>query len=320
MQLRANGRIGKHRAGIAIELPHDRVGRTGRRHQPEPAVADHAGMALLGEGRRVRIHRAALFRRDRQHPQLAGLDKGQRGGDRGDRRIDTPRQQFGIGGGIALVMHGQRLEARLPGKQLTGQMRPRADAGRRERDAVLLLARQLDEVRQRAGGRGRVDDQEDRPDHARADRLEVLGDVVALLQPGRGIDCERRGGPQQRVAVRRGMRDQFVGDAGAGARPVLDDELLPVLVAQRVGQHAGRGVVGPAGAIGRDQLDRARRVVVGVGQRAEREADGKQYAGQQVPDNPAATTEVGTHHGGPPQPIRRTGGMTYLPAIKAGLG
>ena len=54
------------------------------------------------------------------------------------------------------------------------------------------------------------------------------------------------------------MRDEFVGEAGARARPVLDDELLAETIAEILGEDAQRDVVGPAGPVGRNHPDIAR--------------------------------------------------------------
>jgi hypothetical protein len=55
------------------------------------------------------------------------------------------------------------------------------------------------------------------------------------------------------------MGDHIVGDAGAGARLVLDDELLMQAAAELFGEQTQRDVVGAAGTVRRDQPHQARR-------------------------------------------------------------
>src|SRR5206468_6326102 len=63
------------------------------------------------------------------------------------------------------------------------------------------------------------------------------------------------------VSVRRGARDQLVGDAGAGARLVLDDELLVEAAPELLGQDTQRDVAGPARPVGRHQPHDPRRPI-----------------------------------------------------------
>ena len=79
----------------------------------------------------------------------------------------------------------------------------------------------------------------------------------------RGVDGIGDGRHQQRVAVLRRARDVFGGDAGAGARPVLDHDLLAEEPAH-AGAHGARREVGDgAGPEADDDAHRTVRVVVG---------------------------------------------------------
>ena len=59
-----------------------------------------------------------------------------------------------------------------------------------------------------------------------ADRREVAREIEIQMLIKRGVDGIGRDGQQQRIAVRRRVRDDFGADIAGGARPIVDDELL----------------------------------------------------------------------------------------------
>jgi hypothetical protein len=60
---------------------------------------------------------------------------------------------------------------------------------------------------------------------------------------------------QQRVAVRRCLRDRLGTDDRVGSRPIVDDDLLPQVFAHFLTDEAAEKIGGPAGREGNDQRD-----------------------------------------------------------------
>ena len=91
---------------------------------------------------------------------------------------------------------------------------------------------------------------------------------------------------KQRVAVRRRSRDRLGADIAAGARPVLDDELLAQALRQRLRHQARDDVGGVAGRKADDHVHRPGRIGLRFGNAWE----GRQNAGNrcQVQQSSAA--------------------------------
>jgi hypothetical protein len=115
-------------------------------------------------------------------------------------------------------------------------------------------------------------------------RLQVLAVVVQFSEQGFG-GRERRCRVEKRVSIRCGTRRQFIGDAGAGARLVFDDELLAQAARQLLGENAQRDIVGPAGPVRRHQPHQTRRPI-GLGQRLDANICGEE-AGRGAQQSPA---------------------------------
>ena len=137
-----------------------------RRHEAVPAGRDHVGKALLPQGGSVRINRAARGRRHAQHAQATALDVRQGRADRGQRGVETARQQFGVGHVVAAEGNDQAFDAGVAKQQFGGQMRLRARARRTKGQAFGLRLAVGDHFLKGLEGRLRVDDQEQRR-HAR---------------------------------------------------------------------------------------------------------------------------------------------------------
>ena len=152
----------------------------------------------------------------------------------------------------------------VPGRdlqELAGEVPVRSHAGRRVADRARLLLRKLDE----AGDVGDVErrmraDEREAFDEVR-DRREVLDRVVRQLAIDVGQDRVRAGRvEQQRVAVRRRLRDELRADAAAGAGAVLDDERLAELRAHAVGENPRDAVDAAAGRERNDDAHRLDRI------------------------------------------------------------
>ena len=98
--------------------------------------------------------------------------------------------------------------------------------------------------------------------HDIAHEIERQLVVERRVDPVGGID------QQQRVAVRRRVHDDLGADIVAGARPVVDDELLAEPLRQILPHQAGQDVDRAAGRIARDHVHRPRRIVEGAGRAA----------------------------------------------------
>ena len=111
------------------------------------------------------------------------------------------------------------------------QLRAHVAAGADRRGAEIEFARVLlrhgDEVAHRLGRERRIGQQHNRHGADQADRREVLARVEPGVNVEARIDRDRSGvTEQQRVAVRRRLRDDARADGSAAAGPVVDHDLL----------------------------------------------------------------------------------------------
>ncbi len=173
-------------------------------------------------------------------------------------------------------------------------MRLRACARRTEGHAFGLRLAVGDHFLNGLERRLRIDHQEQRRHDRHRHRLQILAIVVQLLEQRFGCR-KRRSRIEHRVSVRCGARDQFIGDAGARARLVLDDELLVQAAPKLLGENPQRDVAGPAGPIRRNQPHDARRPVA-LGARL------KDGAGSQTGDGPQQGSACDGH-----QCLRKSG-------------
>src|ERR1041384_7452547 len=79
-----------------------------------------------------------------------------------------------------------------------------------------------------------------------------------LIGVERGIDRIRRHDLQQRVAIGRRLGDHLGADVAAGARAILDDELLAEALRQPLTHQARLDVGGPSGRKADDDAHRPR--------------------------------------------------------------
>jgi acetylornithine deacetylase/succinyl-diaminopimelate desuccinylase-like protein len=78
----------------------------------------------------------------------------------------------------------------------------------------------------------------------RHDRAEVAQRVVGQPRIDRGVGGMHAGGHQQRIAIRRRLRDQLRGQDGTGASAILDDDGLAPDLLQRFLQQPRRKIRG----------------------------------------------------------------------------
>jgi hypothetical protein len=91
-------------------------------------------------------------------------------------------------------------------------------------------------------------------------RRQIAQRIVRELAVERHVDRHRGGVDQQRVAVGRGLRDQLVGDVGAGPRSVLDDHRLAEELGELRREQPRVDVDAAAGRETDDEPDRLERI------------------------------------------------------------
>ena len=106
----------------------------------------------------------------------------------------------------------------------------------------------------------------------------------------RRAHCARQNDHEQCVAVRWRSHDQFGADIAAGARPVIDDDLLPEPLRQPLTHEAREGVGPTAGGKANNQMHRPR----WIGLRPCDPRDGRERSGARCQMQKSAT---GKFHG-----------------------
>jgi hypothetical protein len=92
------------------------------------------------------------------------------------------------------------------------------------------------------------------------DWRDVANEIEIELLVQRGVDCIRRSGQEERIAVRRRARDRLGGDVAAGAWPVLNNELLTEPLREPLSYQTRDDVTRTAGAIADEDAYRSRRI------------------------------------------------------------
>ena len=112
-------------------------------------------------------------------------------------------------------------------QQFAEQRQRRSRTGRRERNLARIVLGVFDQVGHRVHRQRRIDHQHQRVARHQRHHRQVLQRIVGELLIERRVDRERAARrEQQRVTVRRGLRDGRGRCRGAGARAVLHDEGL----------------------------------------------------------------------------------------------
>jgi hypothetical protein len=132
----------------------------------------------------------------------------------------------------------------------------RADPARRHRNLARIGLGVGDEFSDGLGRHRRIDLHHQRHLHDVADSYDIPREIEGELPVVRGVDGVRDGREQERVAVRRRVDDIVRGNAAAGARPVLDDELLAEMIRQPLAHQACAYVGRARGREANDQSDR----------------------------------------------------------------
>ena len=155
-------------------------------------------------------------------------------------------------------------------EQLGANMRRASDAIRGYVDLIGIAFEISSELRKGCGRkRWRYDDDERRFGNP-CDRRDVADEIEIEIAIERYVHRVGRDRQQDGVAVGLGFRDVFGADIGAGARPVLNDELLAEPLRQMLGGKTPDDVGAAAGRVRYDQLHWSRRVGLRPGGMRER--------------------------------------------------
>ena len=117
-----------------------------------------------------------------------------------------------------------------------------------------------DEFRQRLRGVCRIHHHDEGGARDAGDRRDVADEIEIQFRVEAHIGNGRRADQEQRVAVGGRASDRFGRDIGAGARAVLDDDLLAEPLRERLADDARDDVGRRAGGKADDQMHRPRRI------------------------------------------------------------
>ncbi|MHC2720714.1 hypothetical protein ACVMGE_003201 [Bradyrhizobium diazoefficiens] len=247
-----------------MQLVDDRRRRARGREQAGESLAVEILVAELGEGRDVRQRLQPVRAGDRERAEQAGLDVLEADRELVERELHLAAEQIVDGRRVAAVMRGDPLQVEIRLHQFAEQMIGGAGAGRGHRQLTGLALGEVDEFLEIVGLDGGMHLEHQRRHRDGRDRQEILLPVIGIALVDLGREQHRAvGADEQRIAVGRRFRESLARDHAAGAGLVLDDEGLTELFLELVGDDARGAVDIAAGRIGHDQLDAARRPLLG---------------------------------------------------------
>ena len=135
-----------------------------------------------------------------------------------------------------------------------------ADAGRRHVDLARIGLGIGDELGNGLGGHRRIHHHHGGDADDAGDRRDVADEIEIEIVVERGVDRVGLVDPEQRVAIGRRMHHRLGGDIGAGARAILDDELLAKALRQPLADQSRSNVGRCAGRKAADDAHRPRRI------------------------------------------------------------
>jgi len=196
----------------------------------------------ITDGRNFRKRIRTLCSRHRQGAEFAGPDVFDRRGHGGEHDVHLPREEVGECGRRAAVRHVVHVDAGHHLEQLARNVGATADAGRGHIDFAGIGFGVGDEVGNCLGRNRWVQHQDVGVANDASDRRDIADKIVIELVVERRVDRVRRADQEQRIAVGGRTHDRLGADIGAGARAVLDDELLTEPLRQPLA-HQARGDV-----------------------------------------------------------------------------
>src|SRR5438309_876245 len=277
--------VGAHELrDLVVQLRDDVARRSHRRQQADPHDRLVAGDARLGDGRHLGNLGRALRRAHAERLQSSRFHVRNRDRRADEAHLDDSRHQVLLRRPAALVRHVVELDPGHVHEELGDEVLRAAVAGAGEVDLARLLLRSRDQLLHRIHPERGVHDPHVRPG-GDADYLREVGERVVrhrLVHVRR--DHERRGGEEQRVAVRLRLRHVVRSDRASGAGPVLDEELLPEGLGELLRDDAP-GHVGRAARRKRDH-DAHRTAWISLRRRRGGKQQGEAKSGKRAHDQP----------------------------------
>ena len=220
----------------------------------------------FADRRQIRQRRRTGHRRHRQPANFSGLDERQRRRGQVEHDLDLSAHEIDQRRRVAAVRHVHQIDAGHHLEQLAGHMQRRADAARAHVDLARIGLGVGDELRNGLRRQLRSNHHHLRDANDAGDRRRVAQKIEIEMLIKRGVDGVRTGHQQQRVTVGRRLHHRLGGDVGAGAWPVVDDELLAELFGQPFRRQPRHGVGGAARRKAAQDMHRTRRIGVGARQ------------------------------------------------------
>ena len=125
-----------------------------------------------------------------------------------------------------MVWHVNQIDAGHRLEQLARNMDRGSDAAGCHVDLSRICFRVSNELGDSVGWNRRIDHHDVGYPHDAGNRCNVADEIETKMIVERGVDRVCRGNQQQRVAIRGSPHNRFGRNVGAGAWPVLDNELL----------------------------------------------------------------------------------------------
>ena len=245
--------------------------------QASPAGGGGVGQTQLHQRGHLRQQPQASGRGHRQRTQLAGLQVPRYFRIAGDHHRHLAAQQVVQGRRAALVRHMQQRQPGLLAQQFHRQVLRRAVTGRSHHHWFGRVARQGHEFGHVARGKARQHYKRGGAQGELRDWREVAHGVERQALEKAGVDRERPGGKQQRVAIGRGACHDLGADVAGRTGLVVDHHLLLQTVLQMARDDA-RDRIRPAA--GRPRHHEANRLL-GVGRESRCACDHQQRGRQE---------------------------------------
>ena len=269
----------------------------------------------IADRRQVRQRRRTGRRSHRQCANLPGLDERQRRRGQVEHDLNLSAHEIDQRRCVAAVRHVHQIDAGHHLEQLAGHMQRRADAARAHVDLARIGLGVGDELRNGLRRQLRIHHHHLRDANDAGDRFRVTQEIEIEMLIKRGVDGVCAGDQKQRVAVCRRLHHRLGRDVGAGARPIIDDELLAEPLRQPFRRQPRHGVGGAAGRKTAEDMHRARRI--GVGARRARQNGQRGCACGEAQKIPTVKS-----HGDAPcelgSPTRRRRGYRNSPVARKG--
>src|ERR1700688_2827140 len=217
---------GTENAGnIAVDLAHYRHVGSCRRQNSPPGIYVEARYSRFGHRRNLRCYSDTPRAADGNCANISAPDHLQYGWDAAECRVDLSPHDIRNGGSHAPVRNVQDADSGIRLEHLAEKMIDRTVAGGRVSQRAGLGPRKRNELFEVIGRKLWMNNENERSDGKRCDRLKILDRIEGNLGIEAGIDRLRaRIGHEQRIAVRRGFRDTVRPDHPSGPGGFLQND------------------------------------------------------------------------------------------------